>query len=76
MTKFSVNDTVAFSRAVLTRTGNNKFDAAARGRVMEINGPVVTVDFSGSWRRHENGSTVRYVPAANLTKILSNGVSV
>lgn len=76
MIKFSAGDTVAFSRAVVARTGHNKFDADARGRVMEINGPVVTVDFSGSWRRHENGSTVRYVPAANLTKILANKVSV
>ena len=74
MTKFSIGDRVAFSRAVVARTGHNKFDADARGRVMEINGPVITVDFSGSWLRHENGSTVRYVPAANLTKILANGV--
>ena len=72
--KFNPGDRVAFSRAVLARTGHNKFDADARGRVMEVNGPVVTVDFSGSWLRHENGSTVRYVPAANLTKILANGV--
>lgn len=74
MSKFSVGDNVAFARAVVARTGHNKFDADARGRVVEINGPVVTVDFSGSWLRHENGSTVRYVPAANLTKILANGV--
>ena len=74
MSKFSVGDRVAFARAVVARTGHNKFDADARGRVLEINGPVVTVDFSGSWLRHENGSTVRHVPAANLTKILANGV--
>lgn len=74
MKTFSIGDKVAFSRAVVARTGHNKFDADARGRVVEINGPVVTVDFSGSWLRHENGSTVRYVPAANLTKILANGV--
>ena len=74
MTKFSIGDRVAFSRAVVARTGHNKFDADARGRVMEINGPVITVDFSGSWLRHENGSTVRYVPAANLTRVFDNGV--
>lgn len=72
MSKFSVGDCVAFARAVVARTGHNKIDADARGRVVEINGPVVTVDFSGSWQKHENGSTVRYVPAANLTKAFNN----
>jgi hypothetical protein len=73
MKTFSIGDNVAFSRAVVARTGHNKFDADARGRVIDVNGPVATVDFSGSWQRHENGSTVRFVPAANLTKILANG---
>lgn len=72
--KFNPGDRVEFARAVVARTGHNKFDADARGRVVEINGPVVTVDFSGSWLRHENGSTVRYVPAANLTRVFDNGV--
>jgi hypothetical protein len=74
MSKFSIGDRVAFSRAVVARTGHNKFDADARGRVVDVNGPVVTVDFSGSWHPHENGSTLRFVPAKNLTKILANGV--
>jgi len=74
MSKFSIGDRVAFSRAVGARTGHNKIDADARGRVVDVNGPVVTVDFSGSWNRHENGSTLRFVPAANLTKILANGI--
>lgn len=74
MSKFSVGDRVAFARDVVRRLGHDKPTADARGRVVEINGPVVTVDFSGSWLRHENGSTVRFVPAANLTKILANGV--
>jgi hypothetical protein len=72
--KFLIGDNVAFSRAVVRRLGYDKLTADARGRVVEINGPVVTVDFSGSWHRHENGSTLRFVPAANLTKILANGV--
>jgi hypothetical protein len=42
--------------------------------VVAVDGPVVAVDFGGTWRAHENGGTVRYVPAANLTKILANGV--
>jgi hypothetical protein len=35
---------------------------------------VVAVDFAGTWIQHENGGTVRHVPAANLTKIQPNGV--
>lgn len=35
---------------------------------------VVAVDFAGTWKAHENGSTVRCLPAANLTKIMANGV--
>jgi len=74
MSKFSIGDNVAFSRAVVRRLGYDKYTADARGRVMDVNGPVVTVDFSGSWHPHENGSTLRFVPAKNLTKILANGV--
>ena len=74
MSKFSIGDNVAFSRAVVRRLGYDKPTADARGRVVEINGPVITVDFSGSWLRHENGSTVRFVPAANLTRVFDNGV--
>lgn len=74
MSKFSIGDKVAFARAVVRRVGHDKHTADARGRVVDVNGPVVTVDFSGSWNRHENGSTLRFVPAANLTKILANGV--
>jgi hypothetical protein len=48
--------------------------ADARGRVVDVNGPVVSVDFMGTWNRHIDGSNVRHVPAANLTKILANGV--
>ena len=72
--KFNVGDTVAFSRAVVARTGHNRADADARGRVVAVDGPVVAVDFAGTWMPHENGGTVRYVPAGNLTKIMTNGV--
>jgi len=74
MIKFSIGDRVAFSRAVVRRVGHDKHTADARGRVVDVNGPVVTVDFAGTWSLHENGSTLRFVPAANLTKILANGV--
>ena len=72
--KFSINDKVAFARAVVRRVGHDKATADARGVVVAVDGPVVAVDFGGTWRTHENGGTVRYVPAANLTKILANGV--
>ena len=74
MIKFSVGDRVAFHRDVVRRLGHDKDAADARGRVVAIDGPVVSVDFGATWARHENGGTVRYVPAANLTKILTNGV--
>lgn len=72
--KFSLGDTVAFSRDVVRRVGLCKDTADARGVVVDLNGPVVSVDFKGTWVKHENGGTVRHVPAANLTRILNNGV--
>lgn len=72
--KFSINDKVAFARAVVRRVGHDKATADARGVVVAVDGPIVAVDFGGTWRAHENGGTVRHVPAANLTKILANGV--
>jgi ribosomal protein S3 len=73
MSKFSVGDRVAFSRAVVKRLGYDKPTADARGRVVEIDGRVVGVDFGRTFVRAD-GETVRFVPAANLTKILANGV--
>lgn len=72
--KFSLGDNVAFSRDVVRRVGLCKDTADARGVVVDLNGPVVSVDFKGTWVKHENGGTVRHVPAANLTRILNNGV--
>ena len=74
MIKFSKGDKVAFSRDVVRRVGLDKDIGDARGVVVDVNGPVISVDFKGTWLRHENGGTVRHVPAANLTKILANGV--
>jgi len=71
---FKIGDKVAFARHVVARTGHNKIDADARGRVVAIDGPVVAVDFAGTWAPHEDGSNVRHVPGANLTKIMANGV--
>jgi hypothetical protein len=72
--KFSIGDKVAFHREVVRRVGLDKNTGDARGVVVEINDSVVSVDFGNTWVKHENGGTVRYVPAANLTRILSNGV--
>ena len=74
MVKFSIGDRVTFSRDVVRRLGCDKNVADARGRVVGVNGPVVSVDFAGTWTLHENGGTVRHVPAANLTRIAANGV--
>jgi hypothetical protein len=73
MIKFSIGDRVAFARDVVRRVGHDKHTADARGRVVAIDGRVVAVDFGQTMVR-DDGETVRYVPAANLTKILANGV--
>lgn len=72
--KFNIGDNVAFARHVVARTGHNKIDADARGRVVAVDDDVVAVDFAGTWNRHDDGGTVRHVPAGNLTKIMANGV--
>ena len=74
MIKYSIGDRVTFSKDVVRRLGCDKTVADARGRVVAVNGPVVSVDFAGTWKAHENGGTVRCLPAANLTKIMANGV--
>lgn len=73
MKTFSVGDRVAFARDVVRRLGHDKPTADARGRVVTVDGRVVAVDFGQTFKR-DDGETVRYVPAANLTKILANGV--
>lgn len=73
MKNFSVGDRVAFARDVVRRLGYDKHTADARGRIVAIDGRVVAVDFGQTFKR-DDGATVRYVPAANLTKILANGV--
>ena len=70
MPKLKPGDTVAFSQSVIRRTGHG---ASARGTVVDVTGPVARVDWRGTWIPHEDGGTVRALPAANLTKILSSG---
>jgi hypothetical protein len=74
--KFSIGDKVAFSRDVVRRVGFDKHTGDARGVVVDVNNPVISVDFNGTWVLHENGGTVRHVPTQNLTKILSNGATL
>jgi hypothetical protein len=69
--KFNIGDVVAFAPAVIARTGHNKLDGDARGRVVSIvDANVLSIDFAGTWRAHEDGGTVRYVLAANLIRVI------
>lgn len=67
---FKPGDTVAFSQAVIRRTGDG---ASARGIVVSVRDNIVRVDWRGTWIPHEDGGTVRSIPAANLTRVLTNG---
>ena len=70
MMTFKPGDTVAFSQAVIRRTGHG---ASARGTVVSVHGRVACVDWHGTWIAHEDGGTVRSMPVANLTRVLTNG---
>jgi hypothetical protein len=70
-TQFNPGDKVAFSQSVIRRMNDG---TRARGTVISAGADVVAVDFAGTWIQHENGGTVRHVPAANLTKIQPDGV--
>ena len=70
MRQFKSGDTVAFAQSVIRRTGHG---ASARGVVLDVTGPVARVDWRGSWIPHDDGGTVRSIPVANLTRVLSNG---
>lgn len=70
-TQFKAGDRVTFSQAVIRRANDG---TRARGTVVSADANVVAVDFAGTWIPHENGGTVRHVPAVNLTKIQPNGI--
>ena len=74
--KFKPGDTVAFSQAVIRRCDVRAAHGAslARGTVVDVTGPVVRVDWRGTWIPHEGGGTVRAIPSANLTRVFPNGV--
>ena len=77
--EFRPGQTVAFSQAVIRRAEDQIFTARARGTVVAvrgkpgISGPIVSVDWHGTWIAHEDGGTVRHIPAVNLTSVLANG---
>jgi hypothetical protein len=76
---FRPGQPVAFSQAVIRRSGDQIFTARARGTVVSVfdkpglGGPLVSVDWHGTYIPHEDGGTVRHIPGVNLTTILSNG---
>lgn len=81
MTKrdFRPGQAVAFSQSVIRRAADPAMTARARGTVVAvrgrpgIGGPIVSVDWHGTWIENEDGDTVRHIPAVNLTPVLANG---
>lgn len=73
MSTFKPGDTVAFSQAVIRHAGDGLYRASARGTVVSVRDRIVRVDWRGTWIPHEDGGTVRSIPAANLTRVLANG---
>lgn len=70
---FKPGDTVAFAQSVIRRCWNQE-SASARGVVVDVTGPVIRVDWRGTWIAHEDGGTIRTLPAANLTRVFDDGV--
>jgi|LakMenE18May11ns_1017448.scaffolds.fasta_scaffold9162371_2 hypothetical protein len=62
---------VAFAQSVLKRMGPSPM----RGTVLSLHsgGKVAEVDTGGTWP-NEDGNSIRFIPVANLTPILANGV--
>ena len=68
---FQPGDIVRFSRFVVR---GNRTTASARGTVLSVADQFARVDFHGTWFTHENGSTVRTVPVANLVRASRSNV--
>lgn len=66
-------DTVVFSQSLLRRLNDPKVDQA-RGTVVSVRDRIAEVDFHGTWIAHQDGGTVRTLPAANLSRVMSNGL--
>ena len=65
---------VAFKQTVIRRMSYDKVTADMRGKVLSIvsGGKVAEVDTGGTFP-NEEGNSIRFIPVANLTPILSNG---
>ena len=74
MSTFKPGDTVAFSQAVIRRTGHG---ADARGIIVDANDRFARVDWRSTWigivKDDGSTSTIRTVPVANLTRVLASG---
>lgn len=70
-----IGQQVAFKQAVIRRMGYDKVTADMRGTVLSLmsGGKVAEVD-TGNTFPNDEGNSVRFIPVANLTPILSNGV--
>ena len=71
MSNLNPGDTVAFSRAVIRRAA---LGANARGIVVGVRNNIARVDWRGTWLPHEDGSTVRSMPVANLVRVINGAV--
>lgn len=67
------NQRVAFTQAVIRRTHDQARTANMRGTILEVDGRVARVDTHGTYP-NEDGESIRWIPLANLTPILDNGV--
>lgn len=70
--EFKPGDTVAFSQSVVRRV-LHPMVSSARGKVIGVRWNIVSVDFGDTYIPHQDGGTVRHIPAGNLTRILASG---
>lgn len=68
MTPLNPGDTVAFSLPLVRRLNDPKVTQAI-GTVVSVRDRVAEVDFHGTWIAHQDGGTVRTLPAANLRRV-------
>ena len=77
MLTLNPGDTVAFSRAVIRRASfgaDARLVADARGVVIGVRNSIARVDWRGTWLPHEDGCTIRSLPAANLVRVIDGAV--
>jgi len=67
------NQRVAFTQDVIRRARDQARTANMRGTILEVYGRVARVDTHGTYP-NEDGKSIRWIPLANLTPILDNGV--